>query len=67
MSVLVDEPLHAIGQELVAAVRRNATIDWTMRESFRAGMRNAVRRVLRTHGYPPDKQDRAVETEAELL
>ena len=33
-------------------------------------MRNAVRRVLRKQGYPPDKQDRAVETvieQTELL
>ena len=45
-------------------------IDWTVRESVRAEMRNAVRRVLRKHGYPPDKQDKAVETvteQAELL
>ena len=70
MIVLVVESLQAIAQELVETVRRNATIDWTVRESVRAGMRNAVRRVLRKHGYPPDKQDRAVETvieQAELL
>ena len=63
-------PLRTIAQELVETVRRNATIDWTVRESVRAGMRNAVRRVLRKHGYPPDKQDKAVETvieQAELL
>ena len=33
-------------------------------------MRNAVRRVLRKYGYPPDKQDKAVDTvieQAELL
>ena len=62
--------LQAIAQELVETVRRNATIDWTVRESVRAKMRNAVRRVLRKHGYPPDKQDRAIETvieQAELL
>ena len=70
VQVLGDETLQAIAQELVETVRRNATIDWTVRESVRAGMRNAVRRVLRKHGYPPDKQDRAVETvieQAELL
>ena len=70
VQVLGDETLRTIAQELVETVRRNATIDWTVRESVRAGMRNAVRRVLRKHGYPPDKQDRAVETvikQAELL
>ena len=70
MQMTGDETLRAIAQELVETVKRNATIDWTVRESVRAGMRNAVRRVLRKHGYPPDKEDRAVETvieQAELL
>ena len=70
VKMLGDETLRTIAQELVETVRRNATIDWTVRESVRAGMRNAVRRVLRKHGYPPDKQDKAVETvieQAELL
>ena len=61
VQVLGDETLRTIAQELVETVRRNATIDWTVRESVRAGMRNAVRRVLRKHGYPPDKQDKAIE------
>ena len=70
VKVLGDDTLRTIAQELVETVRRNATIDWTVRESVRAGMRNAVRRVLRKHGYPPDKQDKAVDTvieQAELL
>ena len=70
VKVLGDETLRTIAQELVETVRRNATIDWTVRESVRAGMRNAVRRVLRKHGYPPDKQEKATETvieQAELL
>ena len=68
--VLGDETLRTIAQELVETVRRNATIDWTVRESVRAGMRNAVRRVLRKYKYPPDKQDKAIRTvieQAELL
>ena len=70
VQVLGDETLRSIAQELVETVRRNATIDWTVRESVRAGMRNAVRRVLRKHGYPPDKQEKAIQTvieQAELL
>ena len=70
VQVLGDETLRTIAQELVETVRRNATIDWTVRESVRAGMRNAVRRVLRKHGYPPDKEVKAVDTvieQAELL
>ena len=70
VKVLGDETLRTIAQELVETVRRNATIDWTVRESVRAGMRNAVRRVLRKHGYPPDKQEKAIQMvieQAELL
>ena len=70
VKVLGDETLRTIAQELVETVRRNATIDWTVRESVRAGMRNAVRRVLRRHGYPPDKEKKAIDTvieQAELL
>ena len=70
VKVLGDETLRTIAQELVETVRRNATIDWTVRESVRAGMRNAVRRVLRKYKYPPDKQEKAIETvieQAELL
>ena len=70
VKVLGDETLRTIAQELVETVRKNATIDWTVRESVRAGMRNAVRRVLRKHGYPPDKQEKAIQTvieQAELL
>ena len=70
VKVLGDEALRTIAQELVETVRKNATIDWTARESVRAGMRNAVRRVLRKHGSPPDKQEKAIQTvieQAELL
>ena len=70
VKVLGDDTLRTIAQELVETVRRNATIDWTVRESVRAGMRNAVRRVLRKYGYPPDKQEKAIQTvieQAELL
>ena len=70
VKVLGDETLRTITQELVETVRRNTTIDWTVRESVRAGMRNAVRRVLRRHGYPPDKEKKAIDTvieQAELL
>ena len=70
VKVLGDDTLKAIAQELVETIRRNTTIDWTLRESVRAGMRNAVRRTLRKHGYPPDKEEKATQTvieQAELL
>ena len=43
-------------------VRSNVTIDWTLRESSRANLRRLVRRLLRRHGYPPDKQEKATQT-----
>ena len=59
-----------IVQELVNTVRNNVTIDWTLRENVRAQLRVLVRRILRKHGYPPDKQEKATITvleQAELL
>ena len=68
--VLGDETLRDIARELVETVRNNVTIDWTVRESIRARLRVMVKRVLRKHGYPPDKQEKATQTvleQAELL
>ena len=57
-----DETLMIIARELVETVRRNVTIDWTLRENVRANLRRLVRRILRKHGYPPDKQEKATRT-----
>jgi hypothetical protein len=43
-------------------VRANVTIDWTLRENVRAQLRVLVKRILRKHGYPPDKQEKATQT-----
>ncbi len=59
MKVLGDETLKKIALELLDTVRKNTTIDWTVKESMRAKMRAMVKRVLRKHGYPPDKQEKA--------
>jgi type I restriction enzyme R subunit len=70
VAVLGDETLRGIARELVEAVRSNVTIDWTVRENVRAQMRVIVKRILRKHGYPPDKQEQATDTvleQAELL
>jgi type I restriction enzyme, R subunit len=70
VKVLGDETLRQIALELVDAVRKNASIDWTVKESVRAKMRAIVKRILRAHGYPPDKQEQATLTvlaQAELL
>ena len=68
--MLGDETLKTIARELVDTVKRNASIDWTIRENVRAKLRVAVRRILRKHGYPPDKQEKATQTvinQAELI
>ena len=62
VQVLGDETLRSIARELVDTVRNNVTIDWTLREDARARLRTLVRRILRKHGYPPDKQERATLT-----
>ena len=68
--VLGDETLRDIARELVETVRGNVTIDWTLRENIRANLRRLVKRILRKHGYPPDKQEKATRTvleQAEVL
>ena len=62
VQVLGDEKLRLIAGELVRTVNKNVTIDWTRRETVRAKLRAAVRRVLKKHGYPPDKREKATET-----
>jgi type I restriction enzyme R subunit len=70
VKVLGEPTLVAIARELVATVRKNVTIDWTVRENVRAQLRVLVKRILRKHGYPPDKQEKATQTvleQAEVL
>ncbi len=70
VNVLGDEVLRTIARQLVETVRENVTIDWTLRENVRAHLRVLVKRVLRRHGYPPDKQEKATLTvleQAEVL
>jgi type I restriction enzyme R subunit len=67
---LGDQTLCIIARELVETVKRNVTIDWTVKESARARLRTLVKRILRRHGYRPDKQEQATQTvlaQAELL
>ena len=70
VKILGDEILRTIAQELVETIRKNVTVDWTLRESVRANMRLKVREILRKYGYPPDKTQKATDTvieQAELL
>ncbi len=62
VQVLGDDTLRVIAKELVDQVRSSVTIDWMLREDVRARLRVLVRRTLRKHGYPPDKQESATLT-----
>ena len=70
IQVLGDDTLKEIAREIADKVRSNATIDWTIRESARARLMVLVKRTLNKYGYPPDKQQKAIDTvlkQAELL
>ena len=66
-----DSAVQVLGDETLAHHRpraggdrpeANVTIDWTLRENVRAQLRVLVKRILRKHGYPPDKQEKATQT-----
>lgn len=70
VKVLGDDTLRMIAHEIADKVKANATIDWTIRESARAKLMVLVRRTLNKYGYPPDKQQKAIDTvlkQAELM
>ena len=67
---LGDGTLKKIAQELVTMLRKNTSIDWTLKESVRAKLRVYVKKLLNKYKYPPDKQEQATKTvleQAEIL
>jgi type I restriction enzyme R subunit len=67
---LGDEVLKKIAHELVEKLRGSTTVDWQVRDSVRAKLRNMVRILLRRYKYPPDKADEAIDLvlkQAEVL
>jgi type I restriction enzyme, R subunit len=62
VQVLGELTLKTIARELTESVRRNVTIDWTVRENVRAQVRVRVKRILRKYGYPRGKQEQATQT-----
>ncbi len=70
VDVMGDAQLKVIATELITQVRKNVSIDWTLRESARARIRVIVKRILNKYGYPPDLQESAVKQvlmQAELI
>jgi len=64
------EKLRELAVVLFEKVKKNATIDWTIKESVKAKLKVIVKRTLRQYGYPPDMQKLATEIvlkQAELI
>jgi type I restriction enzyme R subunit len=59
--VMGQDQLRELAIVLVERVRKNASIDWNLKESVRARMKVMVKRLLRQYGYPPDIQALAIE------
>ena len=64
------EKLRGLAVVLTETIKQNASIDWTIKESVKAKLKVAVKRLLRKYGYPPDMQMLATETvlkQAEMI
>ena len=55
------DQLRELAVVLTEKVKKNAAIDWQIRESVRAKLRVTVKRTLREYGYPPDMQQLATD------
>ena len=58
---LGDNNLRELAKYVTMQLRTSTTVDWQVRDSVRAKLRNLVRRALRKWKYPPDKADEAIE------
>lgn len=59
---LGDDVLKAIARELVNKLKANLKVDWTHRESVRAQIRLAIKKILKKYKYPPDLEQKAIKT-----
>lgn len=70
VELMQKDKLRELAVVLTETIRQNASIDWTIKESVKAKLKIAVKRVLRKYGYPPDMQMLATETilkQAEMM
>lgn len=68
--LMQQDKLRELAVVLTETIRQNASIDWTIKESVKAKLKVAVKRILRQYGYPPDMQLLATETvlkQAEMI
>ena len=56
---LGNDTLKKIAQELTNYLRNSIKIDWSKRESVKAGIRKEIKKILRKYDYPPDKEESA--------
>ena len=67
---LGDNSLRNLAKFVTQQLRKSTTVDWQVRDSVRAKLRNLVRWALRKWKYPPDKAEEAIELclkQAEVL
>lgn len=57
-----NDELIAITRELTEKLRSSRTVDWQRKETARAGMRRMVKRLLKSHDYPPEGLEDAIQT-----
>jgi len=68
--LMQQDKLRELAVILTERVKKNASIDWTIKESVRAKLKVIIKRTLRQYGYPPDMQKLATETvlkQAEMI
>lgn len=58
---LGDSVLKEIARQLTEFLRRNLSVDWSVRETVRAKIRAQIKLILKRHKYPPDLEVRVVE------
>ena len=56
-----EEVLIQIAREIADILRKNITVDWSVRKSVRARLRLLVKTLLKRYKYPPDQQEEATE------
>ncbi len=56
-----NKTLKKMAKELVDLMRKNTTVDWTLRKNIRAKMRIYIKKLLKKYNYPPDKQEGATQ------
>lgn len=59
--MMKSDTLRLMARELTEMVKKMPKLDWTQRESVRAGLRRSVRRLLAKYGYPPDLAEDATQ------